>query len=115
MINTLKIYSCAELIETNQALSEFILIGLTCVEDNHMFQQWKGETPAGIKGVLRPTTQFTLVIVRTQLFGPGSQLRFAPGGFPPPAAPRGGDGSAANTGNAIKTRPTRARRGMAAS
>jgi hypothetical protein len=31
---------------------------------------WKGETPAGIKGVLRPTTQFTLVIVRTQLFGP---------------------------------------------
>ena len=31
---------------------------------------WKGETPAGIKGVLRPTTQFTLVIFRTQLFGP---------------------------------------------
>ena len=31
---------------------------------------WKGETPAGIKGVLRSTTQFTLVIVRTQLFGP---------------------------------------------
>ena len=30
---------------------------------------WKGGTPAGIKGVLRPTTQFTLVIVRTQLFG----------------------------------------------
>ena len=31
---------------------------------------WKGETPAGIKGVLRPTTRFTLVIFRTQLFGP---------------------------------------------
>lgn len=31
---------------------------------------WNGATPAGIKGVLRPTTQFTLVIVRTQLFGP---------------------------------------------
>ena len=31
---------------------------------------WKGDTPAGIKGVLRSTTQFTLVIVRTQLFGP---------------------------------------------
>lgn len=30
---------------------------------------WKGEAPAGIKGVLRPTTQFTLIIVRTQLFG----------------------------------------------
>jgi len=31
---------------------------------------WKGEKPAGIKGVLRPTTQFTLAIFRTQLFGP---------------------------------------------
>jgi len=31
---------------------------------------WKGETPAGIKGVLRPTTQFTVIIIRTQLFGP---------------------------------------------
>ena len=31
---------------------------------------WKGETPAGIKGVLHPTTQFTIVIIRTQLFGP---------------------------------------------
>jgi hypothetical protein len=30
---------------------------------------WKGETPAGIKGVLRPTTQFTVIIIRTQLFG----------------------------------------------
>ncbi len=31
---------------------------------------WKGKTPAGIKGVLRPTTQFTVIIIRTQLFGP---------------------------------------------
>ena len=31
---------------------------------------WKGETPAGIKGVLRPTTQFTIIVIRTQLFGP---------------------------------------------
>ncbi len=30
---------------------------------------WKGETPAGIKGVLHPTTQFTTIIIRTQLFG----------------------------------------------
>lgn len=30
---------------------------------------WKGETPAGIKDVLRPSTQFTIVIFRTQLFG----------------------------------------------
>ena len=31
---------------------------------------WKGETPAGIKGVLRATSQFTIAIFRTQLFGP---------------------------------------------
>jgi len=31
---------------------------------------WKGETPAGIKKVFHPTTQFTLLIFRTQLFGP---------------------------------------------
>lgn len=31
---------------------------------------WKGETPVGIKGVLRPSTQFTLAIIRTQLIGP---------------------------------------------
>ncbi|MCA9122265.1 MAG: DUF1254 domain-containing protein [Planctomycetaceae bacterium] len=30
---------------------------------------WKGETPAGIKRVLRPSTQFTIVLFRTQLFG----------------------------------------------
>jgi len=31
---------------------------------------WKGETPDGIKGVLQPSTQFTIVLFRTQLFGP---------------------------------------------
>jgi hypothetical protein len=31
---------------------------------------WKGEVPAGIKGVLRATSQFTIAIFRTQLFGP---------------------------------------------
>ena len=31
---------------------------------------WKGETPAGIKKVFRSTTQFSLVIYRTQLFNP---------------------------------------------
>jgi len=32
--------------------------------------EWKGETPLGIKKAFRATTQFTLVIYRTQLFGP---------------------------------------------
>jgi hypothetical protein len=31
---------------------------------------WKGETPAGIKKVFRSSTQFSLVIFRTQLFNP---------------------------------------------
>jgi len=31
---------------------------------------WKGQTPAGIKKVFRATTQFTLLIYRTQLLGP---------------------------------------------
>lgn len=32
--------------------------------------EWKGDTPVGIKGVLRATSQFTIAIFRTQLFGP---------------------------------------------
>ena len=32
--------------------------------------EWKGETPAGIKKVFRSSTQFSLAIYRTQLFGP---------------------------------------------
>jgi hypothetical protein len=31
---------------------------------------WKGEAPAGIKKVFRPTTQFSIILFRTQLFGP---------------------------------------------
>ena len=31
---------------------------------------WKGETPAGIKKVFRSSTQFSLAVYRTQLFGP---------------------------------------------
>ena len=31
---------------------------------------WKGQTPPGIKKVLQATTQFTIVIYRTQLFNP---------------------------------------------
>ena len=30
---------------------------------------WKGETPAGIKKVFHPTTQFSIILFRTQLFG----------------------------------------------
>jgi hypothetical protein len=32
---------------------------------------WKGETPAGVKKVFRCETGFSLVLYRTQLFGPG--------------------------------------------
>jgi hypothetical protein len=31
---------------------------------------WQGTTPAGVKGVIRSTTQFALAAFRTQLFGP---------------------------------------------
>lgn len=62
---------------------------------------WKGEAPVGIKGVLRPSTQFTLAIIRTQLFGPDDMPNVAKvqDGYkiqplsaylkqaPPPAAP----------------------------
>src|SRR6476660_9472440 len=32
---------------------------------------WKGETPAGIKSVIRAETEFAFVLYRTQLFNPG--------------------------------------------
>ena len=32
--------------------------------------KWQGETPAGIKQVLRSTTEFSMVLFRTQLFSP---------------------------------------------
>lgn len=38
---------------------------------------WKGETPTGIKGVLRSTSQFSLAIFRTQLFGPDDMPKVA--------------------------------------
>jgi hypothetical protein len=33
--------------------------------------EWKGATPAGVKKVFQSTTQFSLVLFRTQLFDPG--------------------------------------------
>ena len=38
---------------------------------------WKGETPAGIKKVFRPTTQYSLILFRTQLFGPNDLANVA--------------------------------------
>jgi hypothetical protein len=32
---------------------------------------WKGETPSGIKSVIRAETEFAFVLYRTQLFNPG--------------------------------------------
>jgi hypothetical protein len=62
---------------------------------------WKGETPPGIKKVLRSSTQFSLVVYRTQLFNPGDMdnVKKVQAGYkvqplstylkqpPPPAAP----------------------------
>ena len=45
---------------TGNEAGDFLVVG----------PEWKGEPPAGIKGVLRSTSQFTLAIFRTQLFGP---------------------------------------------
>src|SRR5262249_33322535 len=44
---------------------------------------WKGETPAGIKKVFQATTQFSLVIFRTQLFNPDDMPNVVkvPGGY----------------------------------
>jgi hypothetical protein len=45
---------------------------------------WKGEAPAGIKGVLRSSSQFTIAIIRTQLVRPGrhAERRQNPGRIP---------------------------------
>ncbi len=62
---------------------------------------WQGETPAGIKGVFRSTTQFSIVGYRTQLFNPADMpnVERVQAGYkvqplsaylkqpPPPAAP----------------------------
>jgi hypothetical protein len=45
---------------TGNEAGDFLVVG----------PEWEGETPTGIKGVLRSTSQFTLTIFRTQLFGP---------------------------------------------
>jgi hypothetical protein len=38
---------------------------------------WKGDAPAGIKGVLRSSSQFSIAIIRTQLFGPDDMANVA--------------------------------------
>jgi hypothetical protein len=38
---------------------------------------WKGEAPAGIKGILRSSSQFCIAIIRTQLFGPDDMANVA--------------------------------------
>lgn len=45
---------------TGNGAGDFLVVG----------PDWKGETPAGIKGVLRSSSQFSIAIIRTQLFGP---------------------------------------------
>jgi hypothetical protein len=46
---------------TGNGAGDFLVVG----------PDWKGgETPAGIKGVLRSSSQFAIAIIRTQLFGP---------------------------------------------
>lgn len=45
---------------TGNGAGDFLVVG----------PDWKGEAPAGIKGVLRSSSQFCIAIIRTQLFGP---------------------------------------------
>jgi len=45
---------------TGNAAGDYLVVG----------PDWQGETPPGIKGVFRSTTQFSLAAYRTQLFGP---------------------------------------------
>lgn len=45
---------------TGHGAGDFLVVG----------PDWKGEAPAGIKGVLRSSSQFSIAIIRTQLFGP---------------------------------------------
>lgn len=53
--------------ETGNEAGDFLVVG----------PEWQGETPAGIKGVLRSTSQFTLAIFRTQLFSPDDMANVA--------------------------------------
>jgi hypothetical protein len=45
---------------TGNGAGDFLVVG----------PEWKGKAPAGIKGVLRSSSQFCIAIIRTQLFGP---------------------------------------------
>jgi hypothetical protein len=45
---------------TGNGAGDFLVVG----------PDWKGEAPAGIKGVLHSSSQFAIAIIRTQLFGP---------------------------------------------
>ncbi len=45
---------------TGNGAGDFLVVG----------PDWKGEAPAGIKGVLRSSSQCCIAIIRTQLFGP---------------------------------------------
>ncbi len=52
---------------TGNGAGDFLVVG----------PDWKGETPAGIKGVLRSSSQFSISIIRTQLFGPDDMVNVA--------------------------------------
>jgi hypothetical protein len=52
---------------TGNAAGDFLVVG----------PDWKGQAPAGIKGVLRSSSQFAIAIIRTQLFGPDDMKNVA--------------------------------------
>lgn len=52
---------------TGSGAGDFLVVG----------PDWKGEAPAGIKGVLRSSSQFAIAIIRTQLFGPDDMKNVA--------------------------------------
>jgi hypothetical protein len=52
---------------TGNGAGDFLVVG----------PDWKGKAPAGIKGVLRSSSQFSIAIIRTQLFGPDDMANVA--------------------------------------
>ncbi|MGL5017210.1 MAG: DUF1254 domain-containing protein [Luteolibacter sp.] len=52
---------------TGNGAGDFLVVG----------PDWKGEAPAGIKGVLRSSSRFAIAIIRTQLFGPDDMKNVA--------------------------------------
>lgn len=52
---------------TGHGAGDFLVVG----------PDWNGEVPAGIKGVLRSSSQFSITIIRTQLFGPDDMANVA--------------------------------------